>query len=119
MRRALLLSLVCAGCPYKVSLTGAPETLEVRLPDGEIVATPTVARLRWVPFGHQRIVAQAPGYRPLAVDLRRSEIRWSRFVLGTLGHPSVLLGEPRGEVRLVLVAEHGPVGTWTPEDLQR
>ncbi|MEQ1504558.1 MAG: hypothetical protein ABMB14_20130 [Myxococcota bacterium] len=122
---ALLLSGL-AGCAYKVTLTAEPTPTEIVLPDnlpdrlvvnGDRVVTPADVTLRWVPFGHQRVVVSAPGYRTLEVDLRREEIRWSRFLIGTLAHPATLSGRPRGEVRFVLVPDHGPAGTWTPDQI--
>lgn len=116
MRRALLW-LACAGCPYKVTLTSDPTPAEVLLPDGRTVVTPAEVKLRWVPFGHQRITASAPRHRALEVDLRKTEIRFWRFVGGTIARPATLGGRPRGEVELVLVPEHGPAGSWSPEDV--
>jgi hypothetical protein len=115
--RAALLALLLPGCAYRVTLASRPSAVTVALPDGSRVTTPAEVRLRWVPFGHQRVTATADGYRPLTVDLRRDEIRWSRFVIGTIAHPSVLSGKPRGEVELVLIPEHGPVGSWTEDDI--
>lgn len=109
--------LALAACAYRVSLTSTPAPAEVVLPDGRTIVTPRTVRLRYVPFGHQRITATAPGYRAIEVDLRRTEIRWWRYVGQSLAHPGTLAGAPRGEVRLVLVPEHGPAGTWSPEEI--
>jgi hypothetical protein len=104
-----------AGCAYTVALTSTPMPARVALPDGRIVATPTEARLRWAPFGHQVVTATAPGYRPLTVDLRRDEVTLGRWVATSVFRPATWFGAPRGEVRLVLVEEHGPAGTWGGE----
>lgn len=101
-----------AGCAYTVSLTSTPMPVRVALPDGTVVATPAEARLRWVPYGHQVVVATAPGYRRLEVDLRRDEVTLGRWMATTVFRPATWLGAPRGEVRLVLVEDHGPAGTW-------
>ena len=114
---ALALTLSGSGCAYRVSLSSTPGTAEVILTGGSSVTTPTEVRLRWVPFGGQRIVARAPGHRSLEVDLRKSEIKLHRYVSDTLFRPATLLGAPRAEVRLLLVPEHGPVGTWGPEEV--
>jgi hypothetical protein len=114
--RLVLLALM-AGCGYRVTLVSQPTPVTVLLPNGERVATPADVRFVWVPFGHQRVVATADGYRQLEFDLRKNEVRWSRFVIGTLAHPSVLAGKPRGEVQLLLVPDHGPVGTWTEVEI--
>jgi hypothetical protein len=113
------LLLLWTACAYKVELSSVPASVEVELPDGSVVTTPTVVRLRWVPFEHQRITAVTEGYRPLIVDLRRDEIRWTRLAFGWIRHPGVLWGEPRGEVQVILVPDHGPAGTWTIEDIPR
>lgn len=112
-----MIAWLLAGCAYKVALSSVPTPVEVVLPDGRVVVTPVEVDLRWAPFGHQPIVARAVGYRPLELDLRRDEIRLGRLVGTTLGHPSTLWGRPRGEIRLLLVREHGPAGTWDPADL--
>jgi hypothetical protein len=108
---------ILAGCPYKVTLTAQPATAEVTLPGGDQIALPADVKARYVPFGHQRIRATADGFRDLEVDLRAEEVRLFSLVVGTLAHPSTLWGRPRGEVRLVLVPEHGPAGTWTPDEI--
>jgi hypothetical protein len=117
VRLAPWLLLACGGCHYKVVLTSDPPTAEVLLPDGRTVVTPAEVTFDWVPFGHQRITATAPRHRPLEVDLRRTEIRFWRFVGGTLAHPATLTGRPRGEVELLLVPEHGPPGSWDPKEI--
>lgn len=111
------IAVLATGCAYRVNLVSQPTAATVELPGGDRVTTPAEVKLKWVPFGHQTIVVNAKGYRTFETDLRRTEIRWARFVFGTLAHPSVLTGAPRGEVDLVLVPDHGPVGSWSEEDI--
>lgn len=113
MRIAVVAFGALSGCAYKVTLSSVPPA-EIVLPNGDTVGTPADVTLRYVPFGHQWIRASAPGYRTLEVDLRRTEIQWWTIVVGVIAHPDVLWGRPRGEVRLLLVPEHGPAGTWDP-----
>ena len=115
--RTLLLAPMLAGCAYRVTITSTPTPAEVVLPDGRTIVTPRTVKLRWVPFGQQRVTAYVPGHRPLEVDLRRTEIRWWRYVAQTFARPRTLGGASRGEVRLVLVPDHGPAGTWTAEEI--
>ena len=120
MRNGLTLAFLLwcgSGCAYKMKLASSPAGAEVTLPSGETVVTPTVVKLRWAPFGKQMVIARAAGFRPLEVDLRREEIRASHYFRDALFRPKTWLGAPRGEVSLILVPEHGPVGTWTPEDV--
>ena len=115
--RALLLLVAAAGCRYKVLLTSDPAPARVMLPDGRTVATPAEVTFRWVPFGHQRITASAPRYRPLEVDLRRTEIKLWRLITGPVTARAAVSGAPRGEVELVLVPEHGPAGSFDPDEI--
>lgn len=110
--RVLCLVLLLSGCAYKVRLVSEPDGALFTLPDGSLVSSPAEVTVRWVPFGSQPLVCEAPGYRTLELDLRRDEVRWSHYLRDTLVRPRTLFGEPRGTVRLVLVPEHGGVGTW-------
>ncbi len=113
-----LCAALCTGCAYRVVLQATPTTAQVRLPNrGGTVVTPAEVRLRYVPFGNQKVLVSAPGYRPLSMDLRHTEIRMWRYVSDTLFHPATLAGASRGTVRFVLVPHHGPVGTWKEEDV--
>ena len=116
MKSAFLLLLV-SGCAYRVTLTSNPAPANVELPNGDRVSTPAEVRFRYVPFGHQRIVASARGYREGELDLRKTEIRSWRLLFGGFSHPAVFGGAPRGEVEILLVPDHGPVGSWTEEDV--
>lgn len=118
VRVLLLIALAgTAGCAYKVRLRSTPQPAEVTLPEGKTVLTPSIVRLRWVPFGHQHVSVHAPGYRPLELDLRDREVRLGRILSQTIRHPSTLWGEVRGDVYFVLIPEHGPVGTWDRDDV--
>lgn len=110
MRSWLWLGL--AGCGYRVVLTSVPQVAEVVLPNGEALTTPCEAVFRWTPYRPQWVTVRAPGHRELRLDLSKAEIKAYRFLGGTIAHPATLWGRPRGEVKFLLVPEHGPVGTW-------
>ncbi len=110
--------LVLEGCAYKVQLTSAPTGADVRLPRSEApVRTPAEVTLRWMPFRKQIITVSAAGYRTVSFDLRRSEIRASRYVRDTVFRPVVFTGQARGRVSIVLVPAHGPTGTWRDDEV--
>jgi len=113
-----MIAWLLAGCAWRVQLESSPVPAQVLLPKEDRVATPAEVKLRWVPFGRQRITVSAKGYRPIEVDLRREEIRFIRYV-GTTARGPRRYGEEgsRGEIRYMLVPDHGPVGTWTAEDI--
>lgn len=113
----LLLPLLGSSCAYRVALASNPAGAQITLPDGTTVSAPAEAQLRWRPFGKQEITAQAAGYRPVTVDLRKSEVRWAHYVRDAIFRPSTYVGAPRSEVEIVLVPEHGSVGTWTADEV--
>ena len=113
----LLGAALFGGCAYKVKLSSNPLAADVRLPDDTIVATPADVTLRYVPFGHQRIVITAPGYRVVEMDLRKTEIKLGRYITDAIFRPGTWLGNSRGQVHVVLVPNHGPVGTWDPAEV--
>lgn len=116
MRGALLLPLLLmtGGCAYKIKLNTNPLAANVALPDGTSVVTPAEVTFRYAPFGRQRIVISAPGYRVVEMDLRKTEIKLVRYISDALFRPRTWLGEARGQLNIVLVPNHGPVGTWDP-----
>lgn len=86
---------------------------------GEVVGATPVEVVVWsVPFARPKARLSMPGYRPVQVGLRRDRkplarlwdlltFRWRRaFALVPAAHHEVLL-----------VQDHGPAGTWTPEDV--
>ena len=114
-----MIALLLASCTWRVQILSGPVPAEVMLPNEDRVVTPSVVKLRWVPFGKQWITVSAKGYRPIEANLRRDEVRWLRYV-GTTARGGRQYGEEegaRGEIRYMLVPDHGPVGTWTAEDI--
>lgn len=107
--------LLAVGCAYKVELVSEPLGARVDLPDGTHVFTPEEVQLRVAPFKKQTITATAPGHRPLTVDVRRREAKFIRYLTDALFRPGTFAGAPRGQLELMLVPTHGPVGTWSPE----
>jgi hypothetical protein len=110
-----MLLLILSGCAYKVALTSAPAGARVALPDGTEVFTPEVVTFRAAPFRAQPVTVSAPGFRPLTIDLRRSEVQVWRIGTDAVFRPNTLFGAPRREVQFTLVPQHGPTGTWSPE----
>lgn len=112
-----MLVLALLGCAYKVTLASIPTPATITLPDGSSVLTPATVRLRWAPFGHQRVTVESPDHRPLTVDLRDREIRLWHLIGTSVWRPGTLAGAPRGQIRFVLVPVHGPSGTWTEDEV--
>jgi hypothetical protein len=114
-----VIALLLAGCAWRVQVLSTPVPAEITLPGEDRAVTPAEVRLRWVPFGKQWVTVSAKGYRPIEANLRRDEIRFFRYV-GTTLRGGRRFGDEkgaRGEVRYILVPDHGPVGTWNAEDI--
>ncbi len=124
--------LALAGCAHTVVFDSDPPGAAVRI-DGELVGyTPVEVRVPWrpVPFKDYRVVVRLNDHRPLRTDIR-DEMRLWKPAWRAAWHPIEALrgcpepgGEPGGplscpdhELHYVLVRDHGPAGTWAPEDV--
>lgn len=117
MRIVLAACIALSGCAYHVRIESAPAAATVSLPNGDRVVTPETVRFFWYPFAHQRVVVSAPGYRTVEMDLGRrgGEVTFWH-VLRARMRVFRNLGERTAQrVEVVLIPEHGPSGTWTPE----
>ncbi len=100
--------LVLLGCTYTLRVVSEPSPALVQLQDGRRISTPGEVKLRWRPLRRTTATVTAAGYRPLEVALHRLRLRSGRAFSGQ-----------RGEVLVVLVPEHGPVGTWSADEVPR
>lgn len=104
--RILLLSLalgLAGGCARRVIVQSDPPGATVRTKRKMLGPTPYERRVWWVPFARQEVTVAMSGYRPVTVDLRP--------------HLGLVRAETVHEV--VLVPQHGPSGTWLPEDAEQ
>lgn len=103
-----LIALGGEGCTYTVRLLSQPEGASVLLPDGSGTVTPGQAKFRYVAGGHQIVRVEAEGYRPLVVDMQRTEGPILRYIGGAI------FQKGGREVTFVLEPERPPVGTAEP-----
>lgn len=105
---AMVLALVLgSGCTYTVRLLSKPEGAVVLLPDGSEVLTPAQATFR---HGQRQLVrVEAPGYRPLVVDIQRTEGPLLRYIGGAV------FQKGGREITFLLVDEHPLTGGDLPE----
>ncbi len=96
------------GCAYSVRLLSQPEGASVLLPDGSGTVTPGQARFRYRAGGHQIVRVEAEGYRPLVVDMQRTEGPILRYIGGAI------FQKGGREVTFVLEPDRPPVGTAEP-----
>lgn len=115
---ALLLSGV--ACRHTVRVASDPDGALVLLPDGREAVTPFDIRARRPPVpareaarrGGATMTVQAPGYRAVEIRVGRAVDKGKYEILPA--DPAV---DRRREVRLLLVEQHGPAGTWTEAQL--
>ena len=113
VRRALLTAALVAGCAYKVRVETVPAGATVETPRGQRLTAPGQLKLSAVPFAQQRFKVSAAGYRTLEGDLRWTGVQ-------TVAQPGTMIGIRRYKlIKIVLVPDHGPAGTWTPDDVGR
>jgi hypothetical protein len=116
---ALLLAVSLSGCAHRVMLDSDPRGASIKM-NGELVGvTPTQVQVRWVPFKKQEVQLRVPKRRVVTIDLNDD------FGVGRLGWELLtfqygkLLGKtPRTHHRAHFVRKHGPVGTWTPDEVK-
>ncbi|MCB9763966.1 MAG: PEGA domain-containing protein [Alphaproteobacteria bacterium] len=129
MRFAPLLALVLAsGCVvHRVRVESEPPGAVVKL-DGKVKGvTPLEFNTVWTPPFSKKYEVRVtlPGYRPVAsvkpswwqASPLRRDVRLWRYALHLLRWRMIVGVAPRTTLNYVLVPEHGPSGTWTPEDV--
>jgi zona occludens toxin (predicted ATPase) len=116
-RIVLAACIALSGCAYHVRIESTPAAATVALPNGDRVVTPETVPFRWYPFAHQRVVVSAPGYRTVEMDLGRrgGEVTFWHVIRARMRVFRNLGERTAQRVEVVLVPEHGPSGTWTPE----
>ncbi len=123
MSRLALLALLAlavwgTGCAYRATLHTNPVGAAVYLDNEPAGIAPVPITIRAF-SGPRDVRVELPGYRPLELELR-GERRLVARLRYALTHPGVVLGTSPPPIRtLVLIPEHGPAGTWTPEDVER
>lgn len=114
-----LLAVLAAGCAHRVRVESDPQGASVKAGKRMRGPTPQELTFLWLPFRALPVRVSAPGYR--AVELHAHEYAglWT-FTKELFGLRFRRLAglEPRATIQVVLVREHGPVGTWTEEEIE-
>lgn len=110
--------ILASSCAHRITVVSEPVGADVVLRGRELGPTPVEVVLWTNPFVRPRATLSFPGYRRVRVDLSRNRrplrrfrellvLRWRRaFALVSVAEHEVLM-----------VPNHGPAGTWTPEDV--
>ena len=115
----LIFLFALSGCAHRVMLDSDPPGATIKM-DGEMVGvTPTELQVRWVPFRSNELQLKLPRRRSVTLDLHK-DVGLMRLCWEVLSFRwGKLLGRvPRTHHRAHFVQNHGPAGTWTPEDVK-
>ncbi|MCP4809662.1 MAG: PEGA domain-containing protein [Proteobacteria bacterium] len=131
----LVLASLILGCAHKVSVTSDPPGAAVFFRGQKRGVTPVEFTTVWTPHvgngaRRYRLRVQLPGHRPVVTSIGPDMRVWRYAVqplrggiAGCLLPPFDWAGgaciHPRSSRHMVMVVDHGPAGTWTPDDAQR
>lgn len=116
---ALMLALL-AGCPNRFIIDSHPAGARVTVNGRNLGPAPVETTLAWWPWRPMRAELKLTGYRPVVINLQRDVGPFR--LLGELltGRFKRLVGRAaRVRHEVVLVVDHGPVGTWTPQEAEK
>ena len=115
---SLILVLVHSiSCRHQIQIESIPSGATIEYKGEELGTTPLELGFWWAPFRPYPLTVHLNGYRSFEFQAGRSlsvrtitqdiiRFRWKRLI-GT---------ETRSSYRLQLIREHGPAGTWNPEE---
>ena len=107
------------GCAHRVRIESDPPGASIKVGHELIGVTPAEVTVKWVPFKRIPVKIDMPGRRSVVLDLSKDlsllSLTWQGMTLQT----GKLAGNtPRVTHRAQFVRHHGPIGTWTPEDVK-
>lgn len=113
--RLLLLVPLLAGCVHRIEVRSDPGGAMASFNGKSMGRVPFEVKVH--PFGRRQLALTLPGYRPITLTIARTgtlsflndvlTLHWLRAV-GLVQYSSV---------EVELLPEHGPIGTWNPDDL--
>ena len=112
--------LLTIACMHHVQLESTPVGADVYLGEEHLGNTPMELTLWWHPGRKLPLELRLNGYRTLPVRLDRSiSLRVVTTELLLFRYQQLLGKKTRATHRFQLMREHGPAGTWSPDDAKR
>ena len=107
------------GCAHRVRIESDPPGASIKVGQELLGVTPAEITVKWVPFKRIPVKVDIPGRRSVVLDLSKDlsllSLTWQGVTLQT----GKLAGTtPRSTHRAQFIRHHGPIGTWTPEDVK-
>ena len=115
----IVILLQTFSCRHKVTIESTPYGADAYWKEESIGKTPLEHTFWWYPGKRIPVTIQYFGYRTSPLDIHRSIS--PLIITDDIIHLRMLklLGiRSRNTHNAVLIPEHGPAGTWTPEDAQ-
>ena len=119
MKRALLLLALTAGCKHRVLIESDPPGASVRLDKSRKGITPVEFKVGWVPifFKRYNVRVKLPDYRTVETSIR-DDMRFWAPTWRAVWHPGEALDRvPLHAYEFIMIPDHGPAGTWSPEEV--
>ena len=115
-----LFALQLIGCKHQFRIESYPPGATVYHDGEEIGTTPMETTLQWYPFKRMPLEVRLPNYRPvfLSADKQINARILTREIV-TFRYKKLLGRTPRTTHHVHLIREHGPAGTWTPDDAKK
>ena len=112
----LCLPLAGSGCAQRVLIQSEPMGAQVLDGMQRVGSTPYEIKVRSLPFHRPELRLHMPGYRTTTVELHRDRQPLKRvWEFLTLRWRRAFALVPNITHEVLLIEEHGPAGTWTPE----
>ena len=115
----IVILLQTLSCRHKVTIESSPYGADAYWKEESIGKTPMEYTFWWYPGRRIPITVEYFGYRTSVLDIHRSIS--PLIIADDIIHLRIrrLIGvRTRNTHNAVLIPEHGPAGTWTPEDAQ-
>ena len=114
-----LVCLLFTGCAHRVKIESDPPGASIKMGEELLGVTPAEITVKWLPYKRIPVKLDMPGRRSVVLDLSKDlslmGLAWQSLTLQT----GKLSGQKaRSTHRALFVRHHGPIGTWTPEDVQ-
>jgi hypothetical protein len=116
---ALTAGVAPSGCKHRVLVESDPPGASVRLDRSRKGITPVEFKVGWVPifFKRYNVRVKLPGYRTVQTTIRDDMHAWSP-TWRAIRYPGEALDRvPLHTYQFLLIPDHGPTGTWRPDEV--
>jgi hypothetical protein len=115
-----IVALQIVGCLHRIRVESFPPGATVYHKNNDIGTTPLEKTIIWYPFLQIPMEIRLPNYRSVNFNAQdQLSVRKITLDIFTFRYKKWLGIEPRVVHNIYMIREHGPTGTWTPEDAKK